>query len=231
MMDQSLVSRWLQVVLVRDLDSRLSAREAAAVADWLNDTQFAVHVMRSIVYLLVTVLPVGVLKYARFLSTSWGQLTIPWSRIQIIVFLCRDHPSHSWPMLGGMWGARFDWEHKEEGSTLPLQDPATGEGQVPSARSLLAGLVTNMLHSPISWASVYLADQAYHLCVCDNWFCLLKIFFNRRQPGATTTGVLASCAGLCFGNNIRCNTRTLAWSAMSVSWCLSSFVQFSEWYG
>ena len=51
MMDQSLVNRWLQVVLVRDLDSRLSAREAAAVADWLNDTQFAVHVMRSIVYL------------------------------------------------------------------------------------------------------------------------------------------------------------------------------------
>ena len=70
MMDQSLVNRWLQVVLVRDLDSRLSAREAAAVADWLNDTQFAVHVMRSIVYLLVTALPVGVLKYARFLSTS-----------------------------------------------------------------------------------------------------------------------------------------------------------------
>ena len=27
------------------------------------------------------------------------------------------------------------------------------------ARSLLSGLVSNMLHSPISWASVYLADQ------------------------------------------------------------------------
>merc|ERR1712018_1118233 len=60
-----LLDQLVDVVLVRDLDSRLSAREAAAVTDWLNDTQFAVHVMR-------------------------------------------DHPSHSWPMLGGMWGARFD---------------------------------------------------------------------------------------------------------------------------
>ena len=39
------------MVLGRDLDSRLSAREAAAVGDWLNQTQFAVHVMRSVVFL------------------------------------------------------------------------------------------------------------------------------------------------------------------------------------
>ena len=170
MMDQSLVNSWLQVVLVRDLDSRLSAREATAVADWLNDTQFAVHVMRSI-------------------------LTISWSRIQIIVFLLRDHPSHSWPMLGGMWGARFDSTKRAN-----QEDPAIGEGQAPSARSLLAGLVTDMLHSPISWASVYLADQAYHHRVYDHWFCLLKTFFNGTYiVGATTTGVLAGCAGHCFG--------------------------------
>lgn len=140
-----LLDQLVDVVLVRDLDSRLSAREAAAVADWLNDTQFAVHVMR-------------------------------------------DHPSHSWPMLGGMWGARFDWEHKEEGSTLPLQDPATGEGQVPSARSLLAGLVTNMLHSPISWASVYLADQVqlqrvFWPAVQD--FALVHASHHCHIPGGT----------------------------------------------
>ena len=34
------------MVLVRDLDSRLSGREAAAVHEWLNDTRFSVHVMR-----------------------------------------------------------------------------------------------------------------------------------------------------------------------------------------
>jgi len=107
-----LLDQLVDVVLVRDLDSRLSAREAAAVSDWLNATQFAVHVMR-------------------------------------------DHPSHSWPMLGGMWGARFESTRKsnEEGEKEE-ERPASGE-----ARSLLAGLVSKMLHSPISWASVYLADQ------------------------------------------------------------------------
>ena len=48
----------------------------------------------------------------------------------------------------------------QEEEKADQEDPATGDGQAPSARSLLAGLVTNMLHSPISWASVYLADQA-----------------------------------------------------------------------
>jgi len=106
-----LLDQLVDVVLVRDLDSRLSAREAAAVAEWLNDTQFAVHVMR-------------------------------------------DHPSHSWPMLGGMWGARFDSVKKAN-----QEEKKTNQEEPGTARSLLAGLVTNMLHSPISWASVYLADQ------------------------------------------------------------------------
>merc|ERR1711974_199487 len=99
-----LLDKLVDVVLVRGLDSRLSAREAAAVGDWLNQTQFPFHVMR-------------------------------------------DHPSHSWPMLGGMWGARLDSNQGVAGENPP------------AARSLLANLVTNMLHSPISWASVYLADQ------------------------------------------------------------------------
>jgi len=106
-----LLDQFVDVVLVRDLDSRLSARESAAVNDWLNQTQFAVHVMR-------------------------------------------DHPSHSWPMLGGMWGARLDLTRKSKEEEEEGESPASGE-----ARSLLARLVSDMLHSPISWASVYLADQ------------------------------------------------------------------------
>ena len=64
----------VDVVLVRDLDSRLSRREAEAVEEWLASSK-AVHVMR-------------------------------------------DHPSHSWPMLGGMWGARMDLGHRELFSNL-----------------------------------------------------------------------------------------------------------------
>ena len=42
--------RSFKVVLVRDLDSRLSGREAAAVHEWLNDTRFPVHVMRCLAF-------------------------------------------------------------------------------------------------------------------------------------------------------------------------------------
>ena len=42
--------RSFKVVLVRDLDSRLSDREAAAVHEWLNDTRFSVHVMRCLAF-------------------------------------------------------------------------------------------------------------------------------------------------------------------------------------
>ena len=87
----------------------------------------------------------------------------------------RDHPSHSWPMLGGMWGARFDSlkkksnkdeENREEEDGKVNQEATKEEkvgeshGASGEARSLLSGLVSDMLHSPISWASVYLADQA-----------------------------------------------------------------------
>ena len=77
------------------------------------------------------------------------------------IFVHRDHPSHSWPMLGGMWGARLDLTRKSNKEEGEGESPASGE-----ARSLLARLVSDMLHSPISWASVYLADQAYHHCDC-----------------------------------------------------------------
>ena len=64
-------------------------------------------------------------------------------------------------MLGGMWGARLDLTRKSNKEEGEGESPASGE-----ARSLLARLVSDMLHSPISWASVYLADQAYHHCDC-----------------------------------------------------------------
>ena len=93
----------------------------------------------------------------------------------------------------------------QEEKKVNQEEPATGDdGQAPSARSLLAGLVTNMLHSPISWASVYLADQAItisSLCLSFR-FCFLEKIFNGIHLGATTTGVLAGCSEHCFGNNI-----------------------------
>ena len=73
----------------------------------------------------------------------------------------RDHPSHSWPMLGGMWGARLDNPSPKQ-SKQSRQSPKSGEQPKPKearTRRLLAGLVANMLRSPVSWASVYLADQ------------------------------------------------------------------------
>ena len=51
------------MVLSRDLDSRLSAREEAATQEWLH-SGLAVHAMR-------------------------------------------DHPHHTQPLMGGMWGARL----------------------------------------------------------------------------------------------------------------------------
>ena len=71
-------------------------------------------------------------------------------------------------MLGGMWGARFDSlkrksnKKKEEDGEVnqeAAKEEKVGESHG-EARSLLSGLVSDMLHSPISWASVYLADQA-----------------------------------------------------------------------
>ena len=128
------LDRRVQVVLVRDLDSLLSAREAAAVAAWLNSS-LAVHVMR-------------------------------------------DHPSHSWPMMGGMWGARL-----EGGS-----------------RGLLEGLVRRVLGQPLSWVWLYLADQrqlqwvvwprVQHLAlVHDSYHCRLlqggqaRPFPTQREEG------------------------------------------------
>merc|ERR1719507_2647694 len=76
----------------------------------------------------------------------------------------RDHPSHSWPMLGGMWGVRFDSKKNHRSDLSPATaatdapSDSSDEGQE-SSRSVVASLVTDMLHSPISWASVYLADQ------------------------------------------------------------------------
>ena len=45
-----ILTKTFKVVLVRDLDSRLSSREAAAVHEWLNDTRFSVHVMRCLAF-------------------------------------------------------------------------------------------------------------------------------------------------------------------------------------
>ena len=80
-------------------------------------------------------------------------------------------------MLGGMWGARLDLTRKSKEEEEEGESPASGE-----ARSLLAHLVSDMLHSPISWASVYLADQAYHHC--DRMFVLENFLFMK-----TTTQV------------------------------------------
>ena len=56
----------VSVFLSRDLDSRITAREVAAVAEWLGSPGGeAVHCMR-------------------------------------------DHPEHTMPIMGGMWGARSD---------------------------------------------------------------------------------------------------------------------------
>ena len=82
----------VDVVLIRDLDSRLTRREAGAVGEWLASSK-AVHVMR-------------------------------------------DHPSHSWPMLGGMWGARMEGE-----------------------REMLGGLTRRLLGEVVARVWVYLADQ------------------------------------------------------------------------
>ena len=64
-------------------------------------------------------------------------------------------------MLGGMWGARLDnpspkQSKQSKQSSKPGEQPKPKEART---RSLLAGLVANMLRSPVSWASVYLADQ------------------------------------------------------------------------
>ena len=64
-------------------------------------------------------------------------------------------------MLGGMWGARLDNPSPKQ-SKQSRQSPKSGEQPKPKearTRRLLAGLVANMLRSPVSWASVYLADQ------------------------------------------------------------------------
>ena len=78
-------------------------------------------------------------------------------------------------MLGGMWGARLDNPSPKQ-SKQSRQSPKPGKQPKESrTRSLLAGLVANMLRSPVSWASVYLADQVL--------FNLKSILFfpNRRQ--------------------------------------------------
>ena len=68
-------------------------------------------------------------------------------------------------MLGGMWGVRFDSKKNHRSDLSPATaatdapSDSSDEGQE-SSRSVVASLVTDMLHSPISWASVYLADQA-----------------------------------------------------------------------
>ena len=78
----------LQVAIVRDLDSRLSAREASAVAQWLDIAKkqgLFLHVMRSISSIVSIYL---------------------WSIVCHLEEIClRDHPHHSAPMLAGMWGS------------------------------------------------------------------------------------------------------------------------------
>ena len=80
-------------------------------------------------------------------------------------------------MLGGMWGARLDNQSPKQ-SKQSRESQKPGEPPKPKetrTRRLLAGLVANMLRSPVSWASVYLADQVL--------FNLKSILFfpNRRQ--------------------------------------------------
>ena len=80
-------------------------------------------------------------------------------------------------MLGGMWGARLDNPSPKQ-SKQSRQSPKPGDKPKPNearTRRLLAGLVANMLRSPVSWASVYLADQ-----VLVNLKSIL-FFPNRRQ--------------------------------------------------
>ena len=80
-------------------------------------------------------------------------------------------------MLGGMWGARLDNPSPKQ-SKQSRQSPEPGEQpklKEARTRSLLAGLVANMLRSPVSWASVYLADQVI-VNLKSNLF-----FPNRRQ--------------------------------------------------
>ena len=90
-------------------------------------------------------------------------------------------------MLGGMWGARFDLKRKanedeneaesqkangEEGENVASNKEERKNEACGEARSLLSGLISNMLHSPISWASVYLADQA----------SMSQFFFFSKKP-------------------------------------------------
>ena len=65
-------------------------------------------------------------------------------------------------MLGGMWGVRFDSKknHRSDLSPATAATDAPSDSSDEGQESVVASLVTDMLHSPISWASVYLADQA-----------------------------------------------------------------------
>merc|ERR1711892_1206001 len=59
----------VDVIMIRDLDSRPSSREVSAVSDWLNSS-LGCHLMR-------------------------------------------DHPSHTWHVMGGLWGARTSGKRQE----------------------------------------------------------------------------------------------------------------------
>ena len=75
----------VDLYLCRDLDSRISSREVAATAEWIQSGQV-------------------------ILTCDWsGAATLSCYWLQGIHSM-RDHPAHNTPLLGASWGARLDLE-------------------------------------------------------------------------------------------------------------------------
>ena len=74
----------------RDLDARLTTREAGAVMDWI-ESGLSFHVMRSAMGIHLIQIMMIMMKVSHHHS-----------------LLLRDNPHHKELIMGGMWGARRD---------------------------------------------------------------------------------------------------------------------------
>ena len=86
--------------LVRDLDSRINSREAAAVAEFIDNSRNKAS----------AALKRNLICYARAAppwSRIWKTNPTSYSSLQFL-HVMRDHPAHGAYIMAGMWGARLD---------------------------------------------------------------------------------------------------------------------------